>query len=365
MKKQLPKPENWQDFESLCKKLWGEIWKIPNKIKKNGRAGQIQNGVDVYGIPKNEKNYWGIQCKGKDSYTHAKLTKSEIDIEIEKARSFKPNLTVLIFATTSNKDSIIEEYVRLKDFENRENQSFEILLFCWEDIVDLIEEHKDVHDYYMNSQKFKTQFDFELLFDENQDTVIEVNPEFYNSKIVTVIKPPSIHNPRRGNIHILDLTGDWSTHRSGKNLSYCTMNLLLTNTGQEVLEDWKLTFKVEGKYKFLGNYDASEDQLSRSSIAKISNPSAFLEYNDEFTLESSKAIIQSDHRKYPLWIRPMPEKYQIKLSWVFLARGYKNNGELIINVNPIIEDQTLTNEVDHYYELKEDQDRIDEKVVYQ
>ena len=23
---QLQKPDNWQDFESLCKKLWGEIW---------------------------------------------------------------------------------------------------------------------------------------------------------------------------------------------------------------------------------------------------------------------------------------------------------------------------------------------------
>ena len=36
MKKQLPKPENWQDFESLCKKLWGEVWKVDNKIKKKG-----------------------------------------------------------------------------------------------------------------------------------------------------------------------------------------------------------------------------------------------------------------------------------------------------------------------------------------
>ncbi|WP_298419784.1 hypothetical protein [uncultured Kordia sp.] len=364
MKKQLPKPENWQDFESLCKKLWGEIWKIPNKIKKNGRSGQPQNGVDIYGIPKNEKHYWGIQCKGKDSYTHAKLTELEVDEEVEKAKSFKPNLSVLIFATTSNKDSKIEEYVRLKDFDNRENQSFEILLFCWEDIVDLIEEHKDVYDYYMNSQKFKTQFDFELLFNESQNTNIEINPEFYNSKIVSVIKPPPIHNPRRSNIHILDLTGGWSDHRNGENLSYCAVNLLLVNTGQEVLEDWKLMFKVEGEYKFLGSYNGSEDQLSRS-VAKISNPRAFIEYSDEFTLESSKVIIQSDFRKYPLWIRPLPEKYQIKLSWIFLARGCKSKGELVINVNPVIEDRTLNNEVDFQYELQKDQFRIDEKIIYQ
>ncbi len=52
----LPKPQNWQDFETLCKKLWGEIWDCP-EIKKNGRQGQSQNGVDVYGMPKNDNGY--------------------------------------------------------------------------------------------------------------------------------------------------------------------------------------------------------------------------------------------------------------------------------------------------------------------
>lgn len=38
--KSLSKPLNWQDFEILCKKLWGEIWKR-SEIKKNGRSGQL------------------------------------------------------------------------------------------------------------------------------------------------------------------------------------------------------------------------------------------------------------------------------------------------------------------------------------
>ncbi|MDP9959307.1 hypothetical protein J2T04_001186 [Chryseobacterium lathyri] len=25
-------PKNWQDFETLCLKLWGEIWNIPHEI---------------------------------------------------------------------------------------------------------------------------------------------------------------------------------------------------------------------------------------------------------------------------------------------------------------------------------------------
>ena len=87
---------------------------IALKLKKNGRAGQNQHGVDIYGIPKNEVQYFGIQCKGKDEYTKAILTEKEIIAEIEKAKTFKPKLKKLYFTTTANKDERIEEFVRLK-----------------------------------------------------------------------------------------------------------------------------------------------------------------------------------------------------------------------------------------------------------
>ena len=111
MKQQILKPENWQDFEELCKVLWSEIWECP-EIKKNGRFGQNQNGVDIYGIPKNETKYFGIQCKGKDEYTKSKLTELEITSEINKAKNFKPYLKKLYIATTANKDERIEELVK-------------------------------------------------------------------------------------------------------------------------------------------------------------------------------------------------------------------------------------------------------------
>jgi len=168
MKKTIQKPENWQDFETLCKKLWGEIWGIPMKIKKNGRNGQSQAGVDVYGCPKGEANYWGIQCKGKDDYSDAKLSKKEIDREIIKAKSFQPKLDVFIFATTMNKDSEIEEYVRLKDLESRKNGDFEILLFCWEDIADLIDENQDTYNFWVANKLHKTKFDIEVYLNDFQ-----------------------------------------------------------------------------------------------------------------------------------------------------------------------------------------------------
>ena len=90
---QIQPPANWQDFETLCKKLWGEIWGCTDTIKKNGRSGQNQCGVDVYGAPNNGLEYYGIQCKGKDNYTHSQLTIKEIDEEIEKSILEMKNLS--------------------------------------------------------------------------------------------------------------------------------------------------------------------------------------------------------------------------------------------------------------------------------
>ena len=142
--KSLRRPSNWQDFETLCKKLWAEIWAYP-ETKKNGRSGQNQFGVDVYGIPKNESEYYGIQCKGKDEYTDKQFTEKEIEDEIAKALSFQPKLKKFYLATTAIKDTKIEQFVREKNIEHLGNGLFEVHLFCWEDIVDLIDENRQTH----------------------------------------------------------------------------------------------------------------------------------------------------------------------------------------------------------------------------
>ena len=174
MKQQIPKPENWQDFEELCKVLWGEIWDCA-EIKKNGRSGQNQNGVDIYGIPKNEVKYYGIQCKGKDLYTKSILTEKEILNEIEKAKNFKPLLKKLYFATTANKDERIEETVRIKNVEHIENNLFEVHIFCWEDITYLIEQNKRANDWYIKKINFATNFKVKVEFD-NGTNIKEFNP---------------------------------------------------------------------------------------------------------------------------------------------------------------------------------------------
>ena len=48
------------------------------KIKK-WKTRTIPNGVDIYGMPKNDNGYYGIQCKEKDEYVHKSFTEKEIE----------------------------------------------------------------------------------------------------------------------------------------------------------------------------------------------------------------------------------------------------------------------------------------------
>lgn len=45
---ELPKPKNWQDFEIMVRDAMSQSWKAAD-LQMNGRPGQAQNGVDIYG----------------------------------------------------------------------------------------------------------------------------------------------------------------------------------------------------------------------------------------------------------------------------------------------------------------------------
>lgn len=139
-KMQLPPPDTWEAFEDLCCGLWKAIWNYPG-TKKNGRKGQKQNGVDIHGRPDNGDKWAGIQCKGKDSYTHKQLTESEIIKESQKARNFNPRLSEYIIVSTAPTDQNVQSIVNTLSDVYRGDGWFSIDVRGWEDIVDLLYEH--------------------------------------------------------------------------------------------------------------------------------------------------------------------------------------------------------------------------------
>jgi len=57
----LPKPKYWEDFETKTRELFACVLNDPN-TQKNGRSGQKQHGVDIFGH-RHEGCLVGVQCK--------------------------------------------------------------------------------------------------------------------------------------------------------------------------------------------------------------------------------------------------------------------------------------------------------------
>lgn len=132
---QYPPPENWPDFETLCCDLWREIWKDPN-AHKNGRQGQAQHGVDIWGRPQQEDKWAAVQCKGKDLYNGDPITEDEVKAEVEKAKTFEPKLSTYIIACTCQRDENIQKLARQITSSHQEMSFFSVDVWFWEDIVE-------------------------------------------------------------------------------------------------------------------------------------------------------------------------------------------------------------------------------------
>ncbi len=130
----IPPPTNWQELEALCCDLWRAIWKDPN-TQRNGRQGQPQHGVDIFGRPKPGNHWAGIQCKGKDNYTGQLLTEKEVEDEVDKAKFFQPELSQFIIATTGPKDTKIEKLARKITEKHTKNGLFSVHIWGWDDIL--------------------------------------------------------------------------------------------------------------------------------------------------------------------------------------------------------------------------------------
>jgi len=344
----LRRPSNWQDFESLCKKLWGEIWNCP-EIKKNGRIGQTQHGVDVYGIPFGESEYYGIQCKGKDEYTNTQFTKKEIITEIEKAKFFQPPLKKLYFATTAVKDVVIEEFVRDKNLEHKNKGLFEIHLFSWEDIVELIDENKQTHDYYLKSQNYKSKKSVSITF-QNGLSELTIIPKF--KKTIThfkqKIKPAnpflseSFSEILRQQQEQFTRKNPFVIHTQSPsikiNQSFCEICFYIHNTGLDPLEEYKLFFNFEGEIQNLVN--DNEIIIGKLIIPKTKSfPDVILNKNlMQGEVIPNKNILVSDDtlKSDELYIKPLPKECNIKVHWKLISKDFKDEGVLKIAVKPNI-----------------------------
>ncbi len=163
-------PVYWQQFEDLTHAVFEKVFGDPSP-SKNGRPGQAQKGVDVFGTSRDGWNI-GIQCKRMDELDENNnpqpgglITSKIIVEEYDKARTFKPNLRLWILATTAKRDAKAQEFARTLDEQSLRNYSLGVKLWFWDDFVTYLNNFDDLqHQYYSTVLNVRTSNDQDLLF---------------------------------------------------------------------------------------------------------------------------------------------------------------------------------------------------------
>ncbi len=135
----IPRPGNWQDFEEHTCILFQCILNDPNTVV-NGRTGQAQQGVDIYGRRDQAGHHWvGIQCKQKSD--GQKLTEPELKREVSKAKTFTPTLSELIIVTTAPDDANIQRIARDITQHHEAEGLFSVDVWGWGTIEREVRKH--------------------------------------------------------------------------------------------------------------------------------------------------------------------------------------------------------------------------------
>ncbi len=103
---------------------WGDA-----DARRNGRRGQRQNGVDVYGRHMSKDENAGAQAKNSET-----ITEAIIRDEISKAETFTPFLGRYYIALSGPRDSDIEKRVRLLSESREATARFPVEILFFDDI---------------------------------------------------------------------------------------------------------------------------------------------------------------------------------------------------------------------------------------
>lgn len=130
-------PKSWIEFQDITRDALAIKWRSPN-LQINGRQGQTQHGVDIYGADDLGRKV-GIECKNYSDQISITL----IQNAVKHAETFTPALSGFYMATSTQRDSTLQKDVRLLSEARININKFPVGIFFWEDLVsDLVTDLK-------------------------------------------------------------------------------------------------------------------------------------------------------------------------------------------------------------------------------
>jgi hypothetical protein len=134
----VPAPKSWDEFEDMALAAAKLRWNSPD-FYRNGRQGQKQDGVDVWGHD-DDARHIGVQCKN----TIGGIKLPTVEKEIASAEKFTPKLDRLYIATTAKRDEPLQKTVRGLSAQRAKAGLFKVDLLFWDDICQDLAKDEDV-----------------------------------------------------------------------------------------------------------------------------------------------------------------------------------------------------------------------------
>lgn len=135
----IERPRNDMDFEDWCVTIFKRALSCPS-LKKYGRRGQHQGGVDLIGN-NNKKQRVAVQCKLRND---GRLLQDEIDEVVNLVRKHHSDVHHLTIVTTAARDALNQKHVLNLDLAQQKLDGFSIEIWHWEDIEDFLNKQTDL-----------------------------------------------------------------------------------------------------------------------------------------------------------------------------------------------------------------------------
>ena len=339
----------------LCLKLWGEIWNVPDEIEFNSDNAQGQHGVDVYAPIDGGIKYNGIQCKNKKlnliDGSPNRISIADVQAEIDKAMEFKPALNKLVIATSLQKDQKVEEYIRVKSVEHVTAGLFSVQICFWDFFERKLTEFQKVYDWYLKNENFHRIGSAKVVFSGGTEEEL-YSPKFQQTTDKYKLRKPTPQLDTTSHIlgggfdlgQILDInrqqdrllakTFSMAVERYEWHQNFW-FKLAVINTGQRVIEDFKLLLDFEGDFLEVGPESPPSALIStnfRTDVLGYSNTNKSL-YIKPF----EKSIVQRDgYTSRSIYLKPkIAVNSDVLISWKLLARDFEDGGKLLLKIRPL------------------------------
>lgn len=139
----VPAPKSWDEFEDISLSAAKLRWNSTDFFR-NGRQGQKQDGVDVWGHD-DDGRHLGLQCKN----TTGGISLEVVEAEIKSAEKFTPKLDRLYIVTTAPRDTEIQKLVREVSQNRSKAGDFKVDVLFWDDVCnDLAKDEKVFFGHY-------------------------------------------------------------------------------------------------------------------------------------------------------------------------------------------------------------------------